>query len=40
MLCLGLPSIYILWLVCCSASHLRHLTASFDSFIGPTINEA
>jgi len=27
-------TIYMLWSVCRSASHLRHLTASFDSFVG------
>ena len=32
MLCLRPPPTYMLWSVCRSASHLRHLTASFDSF--------
>ena len=32
MLCLCPPTFYMLWSVCCDASRLRHLTASFDSF--------
>jgi hypothetical protein len=34
MLCLRRPRIYMLWSVCHAASHLQHLTASFDSFAG------
>jgi hypothetical protein len=32
MLCLGRPTIYMLWSACRIASHLQHLTASFDSY--------
>jgi hypothetical protein len=34
MLCLRGLAIYMLWSACCTASRLRHLTASFDSFVG------
>jgi hypothetical protein len=33
MLCLCSLTTYMLWLVCRDASPLRHLTASFDSFV-------